>query len=164
MITLAIRGKVATPVDVTWEDLAQLPVSHQIANAQELGAKRPGRAVRLPAVLALAGPLAEADYLGLHASLDNFHASIPLSPILERAVVIYAQDDAPLPASAGGPFRLFIADHTACHVSEIDECANVKFIDELELTVGKGHDNRPEDEEAHEQLHQQEQNPPEHGG
>lgn len=154
MSTLAIRGKVNTPTTLTWEDLARLP--DQIANAQDLGAKRPGQAVPLQALLALAEPLSEADYLGLHASLDDFHASIPLAPVLDRAVVIYAQEGQPLPVAAGGPFRLYIQDHSACHASEIDECANVKFIDALELTVGKGFDNRPEDETAHEQLHQRE--------
>ena len=157
MSSLAIRGKVTTPTTLTWDQLVQLPAEEQIANAQDLGAKRPGQAVKLRAVLAMVGLSPEADYLGLHASADNFHASIPLAPVMDKAVLIYSQEGGPLPVSAGGPFRLFIPDHTECHASEIDECANVKFIDELELTVGKGFDNRPEDEEAHEQLHQREQ-------
>ena len=31
--------------------------------------------------------------------------------------------------------------------------ANVKFVDRIELTAGRGRDTRPEDDEEHEQLH-----------
>ena len=53
------------------------------------------------------------------------------------------------------PARFFIPDHAACHTDEVDECANVKFVDHIELTVGKGFDNRPEDDEEHERLHRE---------
>ena len=153
---LTLTGEVQQPKEVSFDDLVQLPAEAQIANAQELGAKRPGQAVRLKAVLALAGVKESAKYIGLHATADDFHASVPLEPLLERAILIYSQDGQPLPTSAGGPFRLFIPDHTECHVSEIDECANVKFIDRIELTAEKGYDNRPDDEEAHRALHEKE--------
>ena len=45
----------------------------------------------------------------------------------------------------------------ACHTSDIDECANVKFLDRIELAIGKGHDNRPEDDEEHARLHEQQE-------
>ena len=38
-------------------------------------------------------------------------------------------------------------------MDEIDECANVKYLDHIELTAGKGHDNRPHDEQQHAALH-----------
>jgi hypothetical protein len=31
----------------------------------------------------------------------------------------------------------------------------VKFLDRIEFTIGKGHDNRPEDEESHQALHRE---------
>ena len=68
-------------------------------------------------------------------------------------MLIYRLDGQPLAASHGGPTRFFIRDHAACHTHEIDECANVKFVDHIEFTAGKGFDNRPQDDAAHEQLH-----------
>jgi len=94
-----------------------------------------------------------AKYLGLHSTLDDFHASVPLEPVRDRGLFIYALDDQPLSVGAGGPVRFFIPDFAACHTDEIDECANVKFVDHVELTVERGFDNRPEDDDQHEELH-----------
>jgi hypothetical protein len=107
----------------------------------------------LAAILRLSGASAEATHLGLHGTRDDFHASIPLRAVADRAVVIFAVGDEPLPAADGGPFRFYIPDHAACHSAEIDECANVKFLDRIELTSTKGFDNRPQDDEAHARLH-----------
>ena len=102
--------------------------------------------------LAQAAPA--ATHLGLHGTRDNFHASIPLAPVIDRGLIIYAVGDQPLSVEQGGPFRFFIPDHAACHLDEIDECANVKFLDRIELTQGKGFDNRPQDDEEHARLHE----------
>jgi DMSO/TMAO reductase YedYZ molybdopterin-dependent catalytic subunit len=134
-----------------------LAAADQVEDVSRLGAKRPGRAVRLAAILALAEPTAAATHLGLHGTRDDFHASIPLSPVRDRGLVIYEAGDQPLAVAQGGPFRFFIPDHASCHVDEIDECANVKFLDRIELTQGKGVDNRPQDDEQHARLHQQPQ-------
>ena len=75
----------------------------------------------------------------------------------DRAVWIYALDGAPLPAKAGGPLRFLIPDYAACHSADIDECANVKFVDHIELTATRGRDNRPADEAQHADLHRHEQ-------
>ncbi|MCA9148035.1 MAG: molybdopterin-dependent oxidoreductase [Planctomycetales bacterium] len=157
--TLRIDGAVARPGTLTADDLHALTAVHQIADVRELGAKRPGRGVRLLALLELVGVQPSATHVGLHAECDDFHASIPLEPIVDRAIVIFAPLDGEaneLPRSAGGPFRFFIPEHAACRADEIDECANVKFLDRIELTVGKGFDNRPHDEDEHAKLHQRE--------
>ena len=60
----------------------------------------------------------------------------------DPASVIYELDGEPLPISAGGPIRFYIPDHAACHTAEVDECANVKFVDLIELSTGKGLDTR----------------------
>ena len=151
---LRIDGQVAKPLNLSDQDLAELPAEFQIEDVREHGAKRPGAAVRLGPVLQLAEVAPEASHLGLHAEHDNFHASIPLAPILDRALIIYQHDGAALSVDAGGPFRFWIPDHAACQADEIDECANVKFIDRIELTVGKGFDNRPKDDDEHARLHE----------
>jgi hypothetical protein len=109
--------------------------------------------VTLEALLRLVGVKPSARYLGLHASKDNFHASIPLAPIRDRALLIYSLHGQPLSDKQGGPFRFYIRDYAACHTHEIDECANVKFVDHMELTTEVGFDNRPHDGAEHDALH-----------
>src|SRR5919106_108212 len=99
--------------------------------------------------LSLADPTPSATYLTLHASADDFHASVPLDTVRQRGLLIYEVDGQPVPLSAGGPFRFYIPDFAACHSAEVDECANVKFVDRIELSSDKGFDNRPEDEKQH---------------
>jgi DMSO/TMAO reductase YedYZ molybdopterin-dependent catalytic subunit len=150
---LAIRGELEEPRTLTFDDLAALGDEHQVLDVSRILPGRQGDAVTLAGILSLIRPNATAKYLGLHASADNFHASIPLDAVADRALVIYRQDGAPLPVKAGGPVRFFIPDFAACHTDEIDECANVKFVDSLELTAEKGFDNRPHDGASHEELH-----------
>lgn len=150
---LVIDGCVTQPQRFTWSDLHSFPAEEQVDDLRRLGAKRGGSAVRLQALLARVGVDPRATHVGLHGSRDNFHASIPLAPVVPRAWVIYAVDGQPLPVRDGGPFRFFVTDHAACHAAEIDECANVKFVDRIELTIGKGFDNRPQDDTEHARLH-----------
>lgn len=150
---LTIDGEVQTPLALSQADLQAISQPHQITDVAALIPSRRGQAVWLEGLLAQASVKPAATHLTLHASKDDFHASIPLAAIANRALVIYALDGGPLPASAGGPVRFFILDHAACHSAEIDECANVKFIDRIELTAGKGQDNRPQDETSHAALH-----------
>jgi len=152
---LTISGDVQNPRSLTFDDLAAIGAEHQIADVSRLIPGRKGDAVKLSGILELVQPRRTARYLGLHSSTDNFHASIPLASVADRALVIYRLDGQPLPAKAGGPVRFFIPDFAACHTDEVDECANVKFVDSLELTAEKGFDNRPHDGAAHEELHRQ---------
>jgi hypothetical protein len=104
--------------------------------------------------LALVEVKPTAKYLTLHAAADDFHASVPLEAVRERGILIYEIDGRELPVSAGGPVRFYIPDYAACRSAEVDECANVKFVDRLELSAQMGRDNRPHDEKEHEALHQ----------
>jgi DMSO/TMAO reductase YedYZ molybdopterin-dependent catalytic subunit len=150
---LIIDGLVGTPLRLSRTDLQQIAATFQIEDVSRMGAKRPGRAVRIAPLLQMAKISPQATHLGLHGTRDDFHASIPLAPVQERGLVIYGVGDRPLATADGGPFRFYIPDHAVCHAAEIDECANVKFLDRIELTRGKGFDNRPEDDKAHARLH-----------
>ena len=150
---LKIDGEVEFPASLTFADLAAIRAEHQAVDVSRLAPKRQGDAVKLAGLLALVRAKPVAKYLGLHSSIDNFHASIPLDVVRDRGLVIYRLDGRPLPLKAGGPVRFFIPDHAACHTHEIDECANVKFVDHIELTATKGFDNRPLDEQSHAELH-----------
>lgn len=151
---LRIDGEVACPMTLSFADLAALDEQYQIRDVSRLIPKRHGDAVQLAGLLALVRPNNGVDYLGLHSSQDNFHASIPLEPVRDQAIVIYRLNGQPLSIEDGGPVRFYIPNHSHCHTSEIDECANVKFVDHIELTRGRGFDNRPTDEDEHARLHE----------
>jgi len=153
---LRIDGEVEQARELTLEDLEAIDAAYQVADVSKLDPQRKGTAVKLAGLLELIGAKPTAQYLGLHGTLDNFHASIPLEPVRDRGLLIYRLNDKPLDDKAGGPVRFLIPDYAACHTDEIDECANVKFLDHIELTAEKGFDNRPEDDEEHERLHQNE--------
>ncbi len=150
---LRIDGLVAQPLELNYEQLSAMDAAAQVADVSQVDPARKGSAVRLSAILQLAGAKPEGDYLTLHASLDDFHASIPLAEVRERGLLIYRLDGEPLPRKSGGPFRFLISDYAACKTAEIDDCANVKFVDRIEVTRGRGQDNRPHDEQEHAELH-----------
>ena len=156
---LLIDGEVSRPARLLLADLAALDSQYQVPDVSQLDPHRRGQAVTLAGLLSLVGVRAAAKYLTLHSAADNFHASIPLAAVRDRAVLIYALDAAPLPAKAGGPLRFLIPDYAACQADNIDECANVKFVDHIELTVDRGSDNRPADEKEHAALHRREGQP-----
>ncbi len=156
-ILLRIQGEVEQPATLSFADLAALAPSHQIVDVSSLAAGRKGDAVRLAGLLELVHPKPAAKFLNLHATKDNFHASIPLDAVAAKGIVIYRLEGAPLSEKAGGPIRFFIPDHHACQTDDIDECANVKFVDTLELSATRGFDNRPHDEKEHADLHAREQ-------
>ncbi len=154
--TLTIDGEVELPGLLSFDDLAGLDAAFQVADVSRLDPKRQGDAVRLAGLIERVRPKPSARYLTLHASRDDFHASIPLEAVHQRAVLIYRLAGAPLPSAAGGPVRFFIPDFAACHTHEIDECANVKFVDRIEFSANPGHDNRPHDAQEHARLHERE--------
>jgi DMSO/TMAO reductase YedYZ molybdopterin-dependent catalytic subunit len=153
MASLRITGEIEQPQEVTYEQLAALPGEYQVNDVSRFDPKRQGDAVSLTGLVQWVGLKPGVQYLGLHSSTDDFHASIPLAPILQQAFLIYRVNGQPLDAKVGGPFRFYIPNHQACHTSEIDECANVKFVDHIEFTQAKGWDNRPHDEAQHADLH-----------
>lgn len=152
-VLLRIDGLVSTAVKFTLADLAAFAEADQVHDVRRLGAKRGGDAVRLSALLRRAAAPPDAGYITLHATADDFHASIPLDAVRDSGLVIYRLDGAALPVSAGGPIRFFIPDHAACRTAEIDECTNVKFVDRIEISSERGFDNRPVDEAEHAKLH-----------
>jgi 2-dehydropantoate 2-reductase len=150
---LQIDGEVNQPLELTHADLAVFAAADRVDDVSQVDPQRPGRAVRLSALLDRAGAKSTAAWLTLHAARDNFHASVPLAAVRERGLIIFERDGQPLPEKAGGPFRFLVPDFAACQTAEVDECANVKFVDRIELTTQRGFDNRPQDETEHARLH-----------
>ena len=150
---LRIDGLVALAVELSRDELERLPELAQVPDVSRFEAKKQGDAVTLEAVLDLAGPSPEANYMTLHATRDNFHVSIPLEAVKLQGLVIYKVGTESLTVKQGGPFRFLIRDFAACHSAELDDCANVKFLDRIELTQRKGMDTRPTTDAEHEALH-----------
>lgn len=150
---LIVDGEVEQPLALSFADLAAFGADEQVADVSRFHPSRKGDGVTLAAILKRARPRSTATYLTLHAATDNFHASVPLAAVRDEGIVVYRLDGGPLPAKNGGPIRFLIKDPAACHTDELDDCANVKFVDRIELTAGKGQDNRPETDEEHERLH-----------
>jgi DMSO/TMAO reductase YedYZ molybdopterin-dependent catalytic subunit len=154
---LLVDGEVDRPQRLTFADLAALAEPYQVLDVSRIDPKRAGDAVHLAGLIAAAGVRPGARWITVHASADDFHASIPLDPVRERAIVLYRLDGEPLPAKSGGPFRFFIPDFAACRTHEVDECANVKFVDRIEFSLDRGHDNRPQEEREHAELHRRQE-------
>jgi DMSO/TMAO reductase YedYZ molybdopterin-dependent catalytic subunit len=150
---LRVDGVVDHPLALSFADLRDLPESDHVLDVSRFQPSRRGDGVTLEALLRLARPLPEANYLTLHATRDDFHVSVPLAPVRAEGIVVYRVGDAPLTVEAGGPIRFLIKDPAACHTDELDDCANVKYLDRIELSVRKGRDTRPTDEAAHAELH-----------
>lgn len=156
-ILLKVDGEVEHPLKLTFDNMSLIDEVFQERDISRIDSKRAGDAITLSGLLKLAAAKPSAKYLGLHSSLDNFHASIPLEPVRERGFLIYQIAGIPLDQKQGGPVRFYIPDVATCHVEEIDECANVKFVNHIELTLERGFDNRPEDDQAHQELHRKQQ-------
>lgn len=150
---LRVDGEVESPREFSFAELAALPAADQVPDVSRFHPKRQGDGVTLESLLRVVRPRSQATYLTLHAGADDFHASVPLAAVRGEGIVVYRLASTPLPASSGGPIRFLIKDPAACHTDELDDCANVKFVDRIELTAGRGFDNRPETDAEHARLH-----------
>ena len=152
-LILKVDGAVESPLGLTFDDLAALPEAFQVRDVSRFHPQRQGDGVALEALLEHARPRPEANYLTLHADRDDFHVSIPLQAVRGEGIVVYRIGDARLGTEQGGPIRFLIRDPAACHTDELDDCANVKYLSRIELTIRRGRDTRPADESAHAALH-----------
>jgi DMSO/TMAO reductase YedYZ molybdopterin-dependent catalytic subunit len=152
-ILLRFEGAVERAIGVSFEDLRGMPEEFQVADVSRFQPSRKGDAVTLSSLLELAGPDPRATHVTLHADRDDFHVSIPLDAIREQGLVVYKVGERPFEIEEGGPIRLIIRDPSACHKGELDECANVKYLSRVELTLRRGRDTRPVDDAEHQALH-----------
>ena len=150
---LVVDGAVENPTLWMFADLAALPEASQVIDVSRFHAKRRGDGVMLEAILERVRPHALANYLTLHADRDDFHVSVPLEVVRPEGIVVYRHGAGELGPEHGGPIRFLIRDPSACRTSELDDCANVKYLSRIELSVRRRRDTRPADEAAHAALH-----------
>jgi DMSO/TMAO reductase YedYZ molybdopterin-dependent catalytic subunit len=151
---LRVDGAVETPLELGFEELASFAEAEHERDVSRFHPSRCGDGVQLEAILRRCRPLRSASHLTLHATRDDFHVSIPLEPVRAEGIVLYQVAGQPLEVAQGGPFRFLIRDPAACHTDELDDCANVKYLDRIELAGRKERDTRPSDEKAHRALHE----------
>ncbi len=153
-VLLKLEGAIENPTAFGFDDLEQLPESSRVLDVSRFHPSRKGDGVTLDALLEVVRPRPEANYLTLHADKDDFHVSVPLQAVRPESVVVYKYEGRPLDVAQGGPVRFLVKDPTACHTSELDDCANVKYLSRIELTVRRSRDTRPADDAAHAALHE----------
>lgn len=152
-VLLRVEGEVEQPLALTFGDLAAYPEADQVRDVSRIQPGRLGDGVTFDALLAHCRPRPGADHVTLHAERDDFHVSISLAELAGQGVVVYRLGEGTLPAERGGPIRFLIRNPAACHTGELDDCANVKYLDRIELRTRKGRDTRPTSEAAHAALH-----------
>ena len=139
---LRLNGEVARAEQFTACDLNLWPEECQVRSVEQVIPGRSGDAIRLSAFLERCPPLASATHLTLHSSTDAFAASLPLERVRDVGMILYQQAGKPLTKAQGGPFRFLVENSAPCKTDELDACANVKFLDRIELSAGPGKDTR----------------------
>ncbi len=141
-VLVRVGGEVEQPLELSQADFASFAEEEQVRDVSRLDSRRKGDGVTLDSVLDRVRPRSSATHLTLCSSLDGFAASVPLNAVRDRGVLVYQIDNRPLKSDEGGPIRFLISNSAACRTDELDDCANVKFVDRIELTAGKGPDTR----------------------
>ena len=150
MAPLIIEGLVSNTRSLDVEALAGL--AGQVPDVSALAAGREGVAVGLASVLSHVGLDDDAKFITIHAEGD-YSASVPLDAVKDHAILIYELDGEPLPHERGGPIRFFIPDVAACQTDEVDQCANVKYVERIVLSAEQGEDTRPKSPKQHVEIH-----------
>jgi DMSO/TMAO reductase YedYZ molybdopterin-dependent catalytic subunit len=141
-VLFRVDGEVECPLTLSHTDLCAFADEEQVRDVSRLDSRRQGDGVTLTSVLSRVRPKPSATHLTLLSSRDGFAASVPLDAVRARGILIYQVEGRPLADDEGGPIRFLIPASAACRTDELDDCANVKFVDRIELTTGKGRDTR----------------------
>ncbi|MFQ5597630.1 MAG: molybdopterin-dependent oxidoreductase [Nitrospiria bacterium] len=143
---LKVDGAVKNVGRWDYESLLKIPKEYQVDDVSKLVAGMAGSGIRVKALLSQASPLAGSDYATFHSQDGKFAASIALSDVIENGILIYKRDGGPLPESKGGPVRLAIP----CGENE---CSNVKSVNRIEMTIGKGKDTTWDPDHDNPEIH-----------
>jgi DMSO/TMAO reductase YedYZ molybdopterin-dependent catalytic subunit len=130
---LIIEGELDRPRSIDLAELRRVPA--QIEDVSKVVPGRDGSAVWLRDVLAESGVKTSARFATLASGDGKFAISVPLRPLLERAMLVYRKGDAALPAAKGGPVRLLLTGKVECEAPDIDACAMVKGLARIRVTA-----------------------------
>ncbi|MFQ5543458.1 MAG: molybdopterin-dependent oxidoreductase [Nitrospiria bacterium] len=144
--TLKIDGAVEKVVEWDYESLLALPEEEQVEDVSKFVAGMLGSGVRVKALVNPANPLSESDHATFHSQDGRFVASVPSKEALEKGILIYKRDGGPLPEKKGGPLRLAMPHGE-------NECANVKSVIRIEMSIGKGLDTTFDPDHDNPEIH-----------
>ena len=139
---ITIEGACNRPQGFTYHDLASCHSDYQIDDLAKVDENLWGKAVRLRALVDMAGPLMYAKYLTVESEDGKFAASLPLAETQRTAVIVYDKGGKPLEREDGGPVRFVIPFSP-------DKCANVKGATKITLSETPGRDTRPSNAGEH---------------
>ncbi|MEZ6044347.1 MAG: molybdopterin-dependent oxidoreductase [Planctomycetaceae bacterium] len=139
---LRVDGNTVQSGMFSTEEFQRFPEAARIDDLTQVVPGREGRAVRLWALFEQCPPDSDVTHITLHASHDGFAASLPIADVKDVGLIVYELAGAPLTEETGGPFRFLIEKAAPCKTAELDACANVKYLDRIEYTIGKGLDTR----------------------
>lgn len=145
-IILRVDGSVTEEGAWTYEDLAKLPKELQVEDVSKVEPDIPGAGVLVKGLISKAKPASRADHATFHSGDGRFAASIPLQDVVERGILVYKRDGAPLLPGKGGPVRFVIPQGD-------DACANVKSVNRIEITSGKGKDTTFDPDHDNPEIH-----------
>lgn len=134
---LTIDGAVDSPQALTFADLVAMTPLHN--DLSQIGARWPFGGLPLQTVTDGAFLRGEVDRVRLEASQDGFHRTVTWEALREVAWLVFCGENRqPLSTEQGGPIRLWISEHSACGLSELDACANIKHLDRLSFLLPDG--------------------------
>lgn len=133
--TLKVDGAVEIVQELRYDELNLVPSKFHVLDVGKIIAGMRGEGALVDALLEKAKPQPSATHLTFHAS-DGFAASVPLGDVVGKGIIVYKLEGKPLPKKFGWPTRVMIPKGPS-------ECANVKSVVRIELTVGKGKDTTP---------------------
>lgn len=133
MAGLVFGGLITGRPSVSVDELRNLP---GITDIGGLGEHTLGDAVRVGELVRLAEPLPEAKWCSVISADGAYSASIPLDQLVEGGWLAFRLGGSALPAEAGGPLRLTVAQGKTM-------CWNVKNVGELRFTRTKEPDSLP---------------------
>ena len=126
-------GDVQTPIELSYDDLANIEGDAVVADVSTLVPNRSGAAVRLQHLIEQSQPDPQANTIRFIAN-DGYAVKLRLASILPVGLLVYSIDGQPLSEKQGGPTRLVIPNSAECHTAELDFCANIKALVKIEIT------------------------------
>lgn len=110
---LSIGGKVDNPMELTFDELKQLPSVHQVNDldcVEQWSVKKISwRGVQLRTIIEMSKPQPEARYLTIYCSGGQYTESLTIEQALWPDVILaYEADNKPLEPKHGAPLRLVV--------------------------------------------------------
>ena len=133
---VVVEGDIQRSLRFTRTHMGQLAENYQVPDIGTVMPGMHGAGIKTQAILDIATFSADVDHVTFYSQDANYSVCITLEQAREFGILLYEQDDGPLPIERGGPFRLVTPGLG-------DLCANVKQVGRIVFSKGAAHDTRP---------------------